>query len=88
MCQSYPSSGQPPAPERPAAPAPVQAAVKVMYAGAAVSAASLITSLAYLAYLAYLVGARDLPRAILDPHRPRRLADWGPTATVGPTARP
>jgi hypothetical protein len=71
MCQSYPSSGQPPAPERPAAPAPVRAAVKVMYAGAAVSAASLITSLAYLGYLA---GSKDATRkAHPQPHRDGQL---------------
>jgi hypothetical protein len=28
------------------------------------------------------------PRAILDSHRPRRLAGWGPPATVGLTAQP
>jgi hypothetical protein len=31
---------------------------------------------------------QDLRRAILDPHRPCMLADWGPPATVGLTARP
>jgi hypothetical protein len=43
-----PSSGQPPGPLRPVAPAPVLTAVKLMYAGAAVSAAGLITGLALI----------------------------------------
>ena len=37
MYQPYPSSGQPAGPVRPPAPAPVLTAVKLMYAGAAVS---------------------------------------------------
>ena len=37
MYQPYPSSGQPAGPLRPPAPAPVLTAVKLMYAGAAVS---------------------------------------------------
>jgi hypothetical protein len=45
MYQSYPSSGQPAGPLRPPAPAPVQTAVKLMHAGAAVSAAELIIGL-------------------------------------------
>jgi hypothetical protein len=48
MYQPCPSSGQPAGPLRPAAPAPVLTAVKVMYAGAAVSAAGLITGLALI----------------------------------------
>ena len=46
MYQPYPSSGQPAVPERPPAPAPVRTAVKLMYAGAAVSAVPLIVALA------------------------------------------
>jgi hypothetical protein len=46
MYQPYPSGGKPVEPERPPAPAPVQNAVKLMYAGAAVSTVSLIISLA------------------------------------------
>jgi hypothetical protein len=45
MYQPYPSSGKPVEPERPTAPATVQNAVKLMYAGAAVSTVSLIVSL-------------------------------------------
>jgi fumarate reductase subunit D len=46
MYQPYPSSGQPSEPLRPRAPAPVLTAVKLMYAGAAVSAVNLIIGLA------------------------------------------
>jgi hypothetical protein len=45
MHQPYPANGQPPRPLRPPAPAPVRTAVKLMYAGAAVSAAGLIIGL-------------------------------------------
>ena len=48
MYQSYPSSGQPAGPLRPPAPAPVLTAVKLMYAGAAVSAVELIIGLALI----------------------------------------
>ena len=46
MYQPRPSIGQPDEPGRPAAPAPVRTAVKLMYAGAAVSAVPLIITLA------------------------------------------
>lgn len=55
--QPCPSSGHSSEPERPPAPAPVLTAVKLMYAGAAVSVASLAASLAYT--LADLVGTKD-----------------------------
>ena len=48
MYQPYPSSGQPAGPLRPPAPAPVLTAVKLMYAGAAVSAVELIIGLAII----------------------------------------
>ena len=48
MYQPYPSSGQPTGPLRPPAPAPVRTAVKLMYAGAAVSAVGLIIGLALI----------------------------------------
>jgi hypothetical protein len=48
MHQPSPSSGQPAGPLRPGAPAPVLTAVKLMYAGAAVSAAGLIIGLALI----------------------------------------
>jgi hypothetical protein len=49
MYQPYPSSGQPAEPLPPAAPAPVLTAVKLMYAGAAVSIITLIIVLALIA---------------------------------------
>jgi hypothetical protein len=45
MHQPYPSSGKPVEPERPPAPPSVLNAVKLMYAGAAVSTVSLVVSL-------------------------------------------
>ena len=45
MYQPYPSTGKPVEPERPAPPPSVLNAVKLMYAGAAVSTVSLIVSL-------------------------------------------
>lgn len=45
MYQPYPSSGKPVEPERPPAPPSVLNAVKLMYAGAAVSTISLVLSL-------------------------------------------
>jgi hypothetical protein len=48
MYQPYPSSGQPAELLRPSAPAPVLNAVKLMYAGAAVSAVELIIGLALI----------------------------------------
>jgi hypothetical protein len=45
MYQPYPSTGKPVEPERPAPPPPVLNAVKLMYAGAAVSTVSLVISL-------------------------------------------
>ena len=46
MSQPYPASSQRARPVRPATPAPVLTAVKLMYAGAAVSAVTLVISLA------------------------------------------
>lgn len=46
MYQPYPSSGKPVEPQRPPAPASVLNAVKLMYAGAAISTVSLIIALA------------------------------------------
>jgi hypothetical protein len=45
MYQPYPPSGQSAGPERPPAPGPVRTAVKLMYAGAALSAVPLIVGL-------------------------------------------
>jgi hypothetical protein len=50
--QPYPTSGQPPEPsQRPAAPTSVQTAVKLMYAGAALSLIELVVSLATITSL-------------------------------------
>jgi hypothetical protein len=46
--EPYPSSGQPPEPRRPAAPEPVQGAVKLMWGGAAGTAAQVIIALFYV----------------------------------------
>jgi hypothetical protein len=48
MSQPNPSSGQPAGPLRPAAPAPVLTAVKLMYGGAVGTAVQLIIALAYI----------------------------------------
>jgi hypothetical protein len=48
MYEPYPFSGQSAGPLRPPAPAPVRTAVKLMYAGAAVSAVGLIIGLAMI----------------------------------------
>ena len=48
MYQPYPSSGQPVELPRPSAPAPLRTAVKLMYAGAALSAVGLIIGLALI----------------------------------------
>jgi len=48
MYQRYPSSGQLTEPPRPPAPAPVLTAVKLMYAGAAISIVTVITELALI----------------------------------------
>lgn len=45
MYQQYPSSGQMPEPQRPPAPNSVQTAVKLMYAGAALSFIELVVNL-------------------------------------------
>lgn len=45
MYQPYPSAGQAPEPSRPEPPSSVMTAVKLMFAGAAVSALSLVVSL-------------------------------------------
>ena len=59
MYQPYPSGGQVPEPQRPEPPAPVLAAVKLMYAGAAVSAISLIVTLLTIGGLKTAIRSRD-----------------------------
>jgi hypothetical protein len=53
MNQPYPFSGQPVEPLRPSAPAPVLAAVKLMYAGAAVTTLSLIIAIISVAFIGH-----------------------------------
>jgi hypothetical protein len=48
MYQSHPSTGQPGGPRRPAPPAPVRTAIRLMYAGAVVSAVELMIGLALI----------------------------------------
>jgi hypothetical protein len=48
MYQPYPPGSQPPGPLRPPAPAPVLTAVKLMYAGAAISTVNLISGLVFI----------------------------------------
>lgn len=59
MYQPYPSGGQVPEPQRPEPPAPVLTAVKLMYAGAAVSAISLIVTLLTIGGLKTAIRSRD-----------------------------
>jgi hypothetical protein len=59
MYQPYPSGGQVPEPQRPGPPAPVLTAVKLMYAGAAVSAISLIVTLLTIGSLKTAIRSRD-----------------------------
>jgi hypothetical protein len=59
MYQPYPSGGQVPEPQRPEPPAPVLTAVKLMYAGAAVSAISLIVTLLTIGSLKTAIRSRD-----------------------------
>ncbi|SRR5260221_6661329 len=51
MYQRYPSSGQTPEPQRPPAPNSVQTAVKLMYAGAALTFVDLVVNLASIGSL-------------------------------------
>jgi hypothetical protein len=72
MYQPYPSSGQSAGPLRPPAPAPVRTAVRLMYAGAAVSAVQLIIGLALI---------------IIDVKAAARGRFWGISVTA-PQVRP
>jgi hypothetical protein len=62
MYQPYPSSGQPAGPLPPRAPAPVLTAVKLMYAGAAVSTVNLISA------LVFIIGDNKAGHAIVNGH--------------------
>jgi hypothetical protein len=78
MYQPSPSSGQPSGPPRPSAPAPVRTAVKLMYAGAAVSAAGLIIGLALIiANIQVAARGRFLGHSLTAPQtRPLVLTVW------------
>jgi hypothetical protein len=78
MYQPSPSSGQPSGPPRPSAPAPVRTAVKLMYAGAAVSAAGLITGMALIvANIQVAARGRFLGHSLTAPQtRPLVIMAW------------
>jgi hypothetical protein len=78
MYQPYPPSGQPAGALRPPAPAPVLTAVKLMYAGAAVSAAGLITGLALIVVdIQVAARGRFLGYSLTAPQmRPLVIAVW------------
>jgi hypothetical protein len=59
MYQSYPTSGQPQEPQRMQQPASVLNAVKLMYAGAALSALGIVISLVTISSLKSAIEARD-----------------------------
>jgi hypothetical protein len=78
MYQPSPFSGQPTGPLRPSVPAPVRTAVKLMYAGAAVSAAGLIIGLALIiADLEVAARGRFLGHSLTSPQaRPFVITVW------------
>jgi hypothetical protein len=78
MYQPYPSNGQPAGPLRPPAPAPVRSAVKLMYAGAAVSTVELIIGLALIGVdIKAAARGRFLGHSLTAPQmRPLIIALW------------
>ena len=76
MYQPYPSSGQSAEPQRPPAPAPVRTAVKLMYAGAAVSAAGLIIGLALIIVDIQAAARGRFLGHSLAAHKPLVLTVW------------
>jgi hypothetical protein len=74
MYQPYPSSGQPAEPLRPSAPAPVLTAVRLMYAGAAVSTVDLISA------LAFIIGDNKAGHVTVNGHRLTavQVSHWRP----------
>jgi hypothetical protein len=77
MYQPHPSAGQPAGPARPPAPAPVRTAVKLMYAGAAISALPVLAALAYVGDIrAYRLhwGSRSLTAVQISHWRPLIIA--------------
>jgi hypothetical protein len=76
MYQPYPSSGQPVGPLRPPAPLPVLTAVKLMYAGAAVSAVQLILGLALIIVDIEAAARGQFLGHGLAAHKPLVIAVW------------
>jgi hypothetical protein len=78
MSQPSPPGGKPAGPPRPSAPAPVRTAVKLMYAGAAVSAAGLIIGLALIiADIQVAARGRFLGHSLTAPQtRPLVITMW------------
>jgi hypothetical protein len=78
MHQSHPTTGQPGGPWQPAAPPPVRTAIKVMYAGAAVTAAQLITGLALIIIdIQAAVRGQFLGHSLTEPQlRPLIITVW------------
>ncbi len=78
MYQPYPSSGPPAEPSRPPAPAPVLTAVKLMYAGAAVSTVEQIIGLALIVFdIKAAARGRFLGHSLTAPQmRPLIITVW------------
>ncbi|MGD0606828.1 MAG: hypothetical protein ABSA53_24975 [Streptosporangiaceae bacterium] len=78
MYQPYPSGGQPAGPLRPLSPAPMLTAVKLMYAGAAVSAAGLVIGLALIIVdIKAAASGRFFGHSVATPQdRPLIIAVW------------
>ena len=76
MYQPYPSGGQPAGPLRPPAPAPVLTAVKLMYAGAAVSAVELIIGLALIIVDTKAAARGRFLGHSLAAHKPLTITVW------------
>jgi hypothetical protein len=84
MYQPYPSSGQPAGPLRSPAPAPVRTAVKLMYAGAAVSAVELIIGLvAIIVDIKAAASGRFLGLSVTAAQKPLIITVWIVFSLVG-----
>ena len=76
MHQPYPSSGRPGGPLRPRAPAAVLTAVKLMYAGAAVSAVGLIIGLALIIVDIQVAARGQFLGHSITAHKPLVITVW------------
>ena len=83
MYQPCPSSGQSAGPLRPPAPAPVLTAVKLMYAGAAVSAVELIIGLALIIVDIQVAARGQFLGHSLTAHKPLVITVWIVFGLVG-----